>query len=93
LSAFGADIGLAFQIQDRILDASGETRVLGRSKDADAALGKPTYPSVIGLEGPEPLQCGIEIGPGRPSMAWAPPRSRTRAPTRCNAASFAAARH
>ncbi len=50
LCAFGAEIGLAFQIQDDILDVTGETSVIGKRKGADAALGKPTYPSVFGLE-------------------------------------------
>jgi len=50
LRAFGAEIGLAFQIQDDILDVTGETSVIGKKKGADAALGKPTYPSVFGLE-------------------------------------------
>jgi len=49
LRAFGAEIGLAFQIQDDILDVTGETSVIGKKKGADAALGKPTYPSVFGL--------------------------------------------
>jgi geranylgeranyl pyrophosphate synthase len=51
LTAFGAHIGLAFQIQDDILDVTGETSVIGKNQGADAALGKPTYPSVFGLEG------------------------------------------
>ena len=50
LAEFGAEIGLAFQIQDDILDVTGETDVLGKLRGADAALGKPTYPSVFGLE-------------------------------------------
>jgi len=50
LQAFGAEIGLAFQIHDDILDVTGETSVIGKTKGADAALGKPTYPSVFGLE-------------------------------------------
>jgi geranylgeranyl pyrophosphate synthase len=50
LAAYGAEIGLAFQIQDDILDVTGETSIIGKKKGADAALGKPTYPSVFGLE-------------------------------------------
>ncbi|MGH8232208.1 MAG: (2E,6E)-farnesyl diphosphate synthase [Steroidobacteraceae bacterium] len=49
LGTYGAEIGLAFQIQDDILDVTGETDVLGKTHGADAALGKPTYPSVLGL--------------------------------------------
>jgi geranylgeranyl pyrophosphate synthase len=50
LKKFGADIGLAFQIQDDILDIEGETAVIGKSAGADIARNKPTYPSTIGLE-------------------------------------------
>jgi geranylgeranyl pyrophosphate synthase len=50
LKKFGADIGLAFQIQDDILDIEGETAVIGKSAGADVARNKPTYPSTIGLE-------------------------------------------
>ena len=49
LRRFGAEIGLAFQIQDDILDVTGETAVIGKKQGADAALGKPTYPSIFGL--------------------------------------------
>jgi geranylgeranyl pyrophosphate synthase len=49
LTRFGADIGLAFQIQDDILDVEGETAVLGKSAGADIARNKPTYPSTVGL--------------------------------------------
>jgi farnesyl diphosphate synthase len=49
LRSFGADIGLAFQIQDDILDVEGEAALLGKATGADAALGKPTYPSTAGL--------------------------------------------
>jgi farnesyl diphosphate synthase len=50
LERFGADIGLAFQIQDDILDVEGDPAVLGKSTGADAAHSKPTYPSTVGLE-------------------------------------------
>src|SRR6201996_5500982 len=49
LELFGAEIGLAFQIQDDILDVEGDSAVLGKTTGADAALSKPTYPSTIGL--------------------------------------------
>jgi geranylgeranyl diphosphate synthase, type II len=51
LKRFGADIGLAFQIQDDILDVEGETAVIGKSAGADVARNKPTYPSTVGLPG------------------------------------------
>ncbi len=49
LEHFGADIGLAFQIQDDILDVEGDPALLGKATGADAALAKPTYPSIAGL--------------------------------------------
>src|SRR5438067_10640162 len=49
LRRFGADIGLAFQIQDDILDVEGDPALLGKATGADAALAKPTYPSTAGL--------------------------------------------
>ena len=49
LREFGEEIGLAFQIQDDILDVTGDTAVLGKRAGADAAHGKPNYPSVFGL--------------------------------------------
>ncbi len=49
LELFGDEIGLAFQIQDDILDVEGDVAVLGKATGADAALSKPTYPSTVGL--------------------------------------------
>jgi len=50
LRQFGAQVGLAFQIQDDILDVQGDPRRLGKSTGADAAQAKPTYPSTVGLD-------------------------------------------
>ncbi len=50
LTSFGEAIGLAFQIQDDILDVEGETGTLGKTAGADSARDKPTYPSVAGLQ-------------------------------------------
>jgi geranylgeranyl pyrophosphate synthase len=50
LRRYGEEIGLAFQIQDDILDVTGDTAVLGKRAGADAAHGKPNYPSIFGLE-------------------------------------------
>ena len=50
LEGYSEDIGLAFQIQDDILDVEGRTEDLGKTAGADAARDKPTYPSVLGLE-------------------------------------------
>jgi geranylgeranyl pyrophosphate synthase len=50
LEKYGAEIGLAFQIQDDILDVEGSTDQLGKRSGADADRVKPTYPSLLGLE-------------------------------------------
>lgn len=50
LGRYGAELGLAFQIQDDVLDVAGETAALGKIAGADAARGKPTYPSLHGLQ-------------------------------------------
>ena len=49
LAAFAAPIGLAFQIQDDLLDVLGDTATLGKATGADRARGKPTHPAVLGL--------------------------------------------
>ncbi len=51
LDAYAQDIGLAFQIQDDILDVEGSTQALGKTVGADAARSKPTYASLLGLAG------------------------------------------
>lgn len=50
LDRYGHAIGLAFQVRDDILDVEGEPRTLGKSAGKDAANGKPTYPSTLGLD-------------------------------------------
>jgi geranylgeranyl diphosphate synthase, type II len=49
-AAFGAKLGLLFQIADDILDVTGTAAELGKSPGKDAAAGKLTYPAVFGLE-------------------------------------------
>lgn len=44
-------IGLAFQVRDDILDVEGDTALLGKNSGVDVALNKPTYPSLLGLQG------------------------------------------
>jgi geranylgeranyl diphosphate synthase type II len=51
LDHYAKCIGLAFQIQDDILDVTGDTEILGKRQGADIALDKPTYPALLGLEG------------------------------------------
>ncbi|MCU7932291.1 MAG: (2E,6E)-farnesyl diphosphate synthase [Candidatus Thiodiazotropha sp. (ex Codakia rugifera)] len=51
LDHYAKCIGLAFQIQDDILDVEGDTLTLGKTKGKDLAQEKPTYPSLLGLAG------------------------------------------
>lgn len=46
---YGELIGLAFQIQDDILDVEGDFEKLGKAIGADQALQKSTYPSIFGM--------------------------------------------
>lgn len=50
LDEYARAIGLAFQIQDDLLDVEGDVAVIGKATGADSALDKPTYPSVAGIE-------------------------------------------
>jgi geranylgeranyl pyrophosphate synthase len=49
LDGWAAQIGLAFQIVDDILDVEGEASALGKTAGKDAACAKPTYPALFGL--------------------------------------------
>ena len=49
LSRFATAVGLAFQIQDDLLDVLGDVSTLGKATGADSARAKPTYPAVIGV--------------------------------------------
>ncbi len=50
LSAYGENLGLAFQIADDLLDVTGDAEKLGKNTGADAAHVKATYPALLGLE-------------------------------------------
>jgi geranylgeranyl pyrophosphate synthase len=50
IAEYAAHVGLAFQIVDDILDVEGASADLGKTAGKDAAAGKPTYPSLYGLE-------------------------------------------
>ncbi|MGQ0736082.1 MAG: polyprenyl synthetase family protein [Acidobacteriota bacterium] len=50
LDRFGVEIGLAFQIVDDLLDVEQRSETLGKTAGKDAQAGKPTYPSLFGLE-------------------------------------------
>jgi geranylgeranyl pyrophosphate synthase len=50
LTAYGEDVGLAFQIADDVLDATGTSEELGKTAGRDAELAKSTYVSLLGVE-------------------------------------------
>ncbi len=50
LSRYAGAIGLAFQVQDDILDVESDTATLGKTQGADIARDKPTYPALLGLD-------------------------------------------
>jgi geranylgeranyl pyrophosphate synthase len=50
LAGFASPIGLAFQIQDDLLDVLGDSSTLGKATGADSERAKPTHPAVIGVE-------------------------------------------
>lgn len=50
LDIYAKAIGLAFQVQDDILDVTSDTETLGKHQGADSALDKPTYVSLMGLD-------------------------------------------
>ncbi len=50
LDEYSKAIGLAFQVQDDILDVEGETEVIGKPRGSDLERDKPTYPKLLGLD-------------------------------------------
>ena len=51
LAQYGSALGLAFQIIDDVLDVTATTEALGKTAGRDAALGKSTYPALLGVDG------------------------------------------
>ena len=51
LETYGRHIGLAFQIQDDVLDVTASTETLGKTAGKDLEQHKSTYPSLLGLDG------------------------------------------
>ncbi|MCK9489005.1 MAG: polyprenyl synthetase family protein [Xanthomonadales bacterium] len=50
LDRYARDLGLAFQIQDDVLDEVGDSAITGKAVGADRERGKPTYTALLGVE-------------------------------------------
>jgi geranylgeranyl pyrophosphate synthase len=48
---YGRAVGLAFQIMDDVLDVTSTTKALGKTAGRDVALGKSSFPALLGVEG------------------------------------------
>jgi geranylgeranyl diphosphate synthase type II len=59
LEHYGADLGLAFQIVDDVLDVTSTTAQLGKTAGRDVALSKSTYPGLLGVPGATVLAQGL----------------------------------
>ncbi len=51
LDHYAKCIGLAFQVQDDILDIEGDVKAMGKANGSDQARDKPTYPALLGIAG------------------------------------------
>ena len=51
LQHYAAAIGLAFQVQDDILDIEGDADTIGKPQGSDLNKDKPTYPALLGMDG------------------------------------------
>jgi farnesyl diphosphate synthase len=55
IDTYAQAVGLAFQVVDDILDVTGDAAQLGKTAGKDAAADKPTYVSLMGLDGARAL--------------------------------------
>ncbi len=79
LDGYAQDIGLAFHIQDDILDVEGKTEDIVKTAGADAARSKPTYASLLGLQSAKNRAQALKnracerlvvLGPRAQILAW-----------------------
>ncbi|MEX0738774.1 MAG: farnesyl diphosphate synthase [Pseudohongiella sp.] len=75
LRRYARCIGLAFQVQDDILDVISDTAVLGKTQGADEARNKPTYVSLLGLDGAR-RKAGILVAEAAEALSSLGPRAR-----------------
>ena len=76
LDRFGFALGLAFQIQDDILDGTQSAARLGKTAGKDAASGKMTFPALYGFDRSREMAAqwtgnAIELRPGRKAPSCA----------------------
>ena len=50
LESFSSNIGLAYQVQDDVLDVTTSDAILGKRQNSDSEKNKPSYPSIIGID-------------------------------------------
>ena len=50
LEVFSNKIGLAYQVQDDVLDVTTSDNILGKRQNSDSTKNKPSYPSIIGVD-------------------------------------------
>ena len=79
LDRYATCIGLAFQVQDDILDIEGSTEVLGKPQGSDEDRDKPTYPHLLGMAAAkatalrlcdEALECLQPLGSSGDNLRW-----------------------
>ncbi len=77
LDRYARGVGLAFQVQDDILDVEGATEVIGKPQGSDQDRDKPTYPNLLGMAGAkdtarhlceEALAAIAPLGPGADAL-------------------------
>jgi len=73
LARYAAAIGLAFQVVDDVLDATGDAASLGKTAGKDAAAHKATYVSIHGIERARQLASGL-LGEALQALASLGPR-------------------
>jgi len=56
---FIEDIGLAYQIQDDVLDIKSSTETLGKRNNSDVKLNKNTFPSIVGIKEAEKIYSNL----------------------------------
>ena len=59
LAVYADNIGLAFQVQDDILDVTGNTSQLGKPQGSDSNKNKPTYVSLLGIDAAKDLAASL----------------------------------